>query len=659
MKKKIFLAITVLFFWTLSSHAQHLIPLDEKAYIHHLEKQTQLENKDSIRLISNLLLAEYWAATDSLKSKNILNKVQNDLNKVDKLNRVTNYFRGTYYYAQGNKKNAISYFEKSINDLKPYNDGLSLQLLALSYYQFDYLQLSNKGYQSMVATITEKCIPLAKKINNKELQAYFYTQMGLAFMSVGQFEKAEEQHNIALSLLKSSAINSTHLITYLNKISNYCYQANSAAAKPFLDQSTSIINQYPNSLHSTNYYYQLAMYQTTKTEYDTALETLKKGIQLAKAKNQNQLLQLMHFRMYNVYLMKKDYVQAKKYMEGILNEGILTQEAVNRKIVYTQMAYVNEVLNNPTEALQWLKKANTVSDSLQQANLLEKMNELEILHRTAEQKNTIDSLNIKQIRSELIAKNNNIKLLTVLAVSIVLLLISFILFITYKNQKKLNQQISINHQQEIQRLENEKKYTASKAILVGEENERKRIAQDLHDSVGSMLAAIRMKLDQDVEYKIPLHEIQEQIQRSIQEVRRISRNIMSETLQNRGLEYAIQELTESINTVQINFHFEAFDISKNISKNIQLTLYRICQEAVSNIIKYAKADEVIIQLSQDQNEIRLTIEDNGIGFDKETINKGLGLNNMKNRMELLNGSILIQSAYNQGTTIEATCPLNP
>lgn len=652
--KRILLTLTIFIVGLTLSQGQHLSPLDEQLYVTQLIQQAK--NNDSTQIIGNLLLSDYWSQRDSSKSLHYLQQAKTTKYK-SILKKYEPYFGAIYQLHQGNKKEAIKGFENSIQVLQPYNDSLSKQLLALSYYQHSYIQLSNKGYQSIVETITNQCIPLAQKIDNKELEAYFYTQMGLAFMSVGQFDKADIQHKKALTLLEKLPTNSTHLITYLNMISNYCYQANSAAAKPYLDKASVLINTYPKSQHITNYYYQLAMFQTTKTLYPQALETLAKGIQEAKSRNQKQLLQLMHFRTYNVYLMQKNYKEAKLYMEKILAEGILTQEAVNRKIVYSQMAYVNELLDNYKEAYDWQKKATVLSDSLQQANLLEKMNELEVLHRTAEQQNTIDNLKLIQVENELVAKNNNIKLLIAASALAILLLLTIFLFINSKNQKKLNTQISINHQQELQRLEDQRKYDASQAILIGEENERKRIAQDLHDSVGGMLAAISMRLNHSDKTENSLDQIKLQLDHSLAELRRISRNIMPATLQDYGIETAIRELCESISTHKTQIYFEAFELSDAIPFPVQLALYRVCQEAISNILKYADASEVIVQLSQSTNSIQLTIEDNGKGFDPNVVQYGLGIKNMQNRMQLINASITIDSKPNHGTTILALCPI--
>jgi signal transduction histidine kinase len=138
-------------------------------------------------------------------------------------------------------------------------------------------------------------------------------------------------------------------------------------------------------------------------------------------------------------------------------------------------------------------------------------------------------------------------------------------------------------------------------------------------------------------------------------MRRISRNLMPETLKNLGLEIALKELCESMSQKQFHIQFEAFDLSENIPFKIQLSLYRIVQESISNVIKYAQAGNVIVQISQHENTINLTIEDDGIGFDTTKVDYGLGIKNIKNRTALINGTVEILSEKGKGTTINVEC----
>lgn len=628
--------------------AQQLVPLDEIKYVTQIQYKIENDINDSVRLHNYLLLSEYWSQTDSLKSRQALNAVLSSQKKT-LTEGVLAYYQAVFYSHQGNKATALKHYESAINFLE--KDPTNIDLLIKSLYNNAYIQVEDKGYDFMVKTLTEQCIPLSEKSKNKKLLAYSYTQLGLTFMSVGQFETAEEYHKKALEQLDEiPQLNTIHLITYLNLVSNYCYKPDSKSAEIYLKQAKKLIEHYPNSQHYSNYYYQEAMYYTTVQDFEKALVSLEKGAKLAKERKQSKLLHMLYFRMYNVYLMQKDYHKAKLQLEHILQENILSREDVNRKITYTQLAAVNDVLGNHKEAYNWMKKSSALSDSLQQQKLLEKMNELEIEHQTADKKQTIAQL---KKENELIAKNKNLRI-SILGIALSLsLIITFLIYLTYKNQKKLNAQISISHQQDLLHIESERKYEATKAVLRGEEQERQRIAQDLHDSMGGMLANIRMSISQE---NAPNSEdLLQNIDKSIVEMRRIARNLMPETLKNLGLEIALKELCESLSQKQFHIQFEAFGVTDNIPFKIQLSLYRIVQESISNVIKYAQANNVIVQISQHENTINLTIEDDGIGFDTSKVVYGLGIKNIKSRTALMNGTVEILSEKGKGTTINVEC----
>lgn len=632
--------------------AQQLIPLDEEKYLNEIHKKITLTNDERVRLENYLLLSEYWSQTDSLKSSKALNVVLKSSKKNILPKGIIDYYQGIFYSNQGDKIKAKKYFEQAIKLLK--NDSRNVSFLIKAMYYEGYIQIEKKGYDYFVKALTEKCIPLAEKTGNTELLAYSYTQLGLTFMSVGQLETAEEYHNKAIELLDKIPNDQTiHLIVYHNLVSNYCYKPDSQTAKKYLDKAKQLIQDYPSSQHYPNFFYQEGMYFTTKQNYPEALSSLRKGALLAQGKGQDKLLHMLYFRMYNVYLMQKDYQKARLQLEKILRENVLSKESVNRRITYTQLASVNEVLGDYKQAYDWMKKSSALNDSLQQDKLLEKMNEFEMLHQTSVKEQTINQLEQDKKANQLLVKNRNLRVLFLGIALCLALIIACLIYLNYKKQQKLNKQINISHQQKLLHIDNERKYEATQAILQGEEQERQRIAQDLHDSMGGMLANIRMSISSSEINKSS--NLLEKIDKSIAEMRRISRNLMPETLKNLGLEIALKELCESMSYKNFSIQFESFNLSNDVPFQTQLALYRITQEAISNVIKYAHANNVIVQISQNNNVLNLTIEDDGIGFEKSEVVLGLGLKNIENRVRLINGTVDIMAAKGEGTTINVEC----
>ena len=210
----------------------------------------------------------------------------------------------------------------------------------------------------------------------------------------------------------------------------------------------------------------------------------------------------------------------------------------------------------------------------------------------------------------------------------------------------------------------------SAALMEGQEEERKRLARELHDGIGQMLTGL--KLDSEKLKSLPFInekqknsfiEHQKLIDETIEATRTVSFNLMPSVLTDFGLPSAMRLLTErTANAAGIQATFN--DLTENVvlPNNIENNLYRITQEALNNIVKHAKAKKIEVNLSNDKNRnIILFITDNGKGFDSKKAKKnkitGNGLGNMQTRVRLLDGTFKIESEINKGTSIFVKIPI--
>lgn len=195
------------------------------------------------------------------------------------------------------------------------------------------------------------------------------------------------------------------------------------------------------------------------------------------------------------------------------------------------------------------------------------------------------------------------------------------------------------------------------AEVIQIEKERARIAHDLHDELGPLLSAVKMKINSfelsDKEDKIQVEKTNTHIDEVIKRIREISFNLMPNSLLRKGLAPAVKELVGYLNnSTKIKFYFKS-ELSPELSEEIAVNLYRIIQEVVHNTIKHAKATEFQIELTTDKNQVVLNMKDNGIGFDytnESRENVGFGLRSLLRRSEILNGKMYIESGINKGTT---------
>ncbi|NJK86477.1 MAG: sensor histidine kinase [Bacteroidales bacterium] len=200
-------------------------------------------------------------------------------------------------------------------------------------------------------------------------------------------------------------------------------------------------------------------------------------------------------------------------------------------------------------------------------------------------------------------------------------------------------------------------------MIDAQEMERKRIAADLHDSVGQMLSLSKLHMSEISEViaadlpseKDTAENAMRLIDEACQEVRNISHNLMPGALIKLGLVPAVRELIRKAgHSKTIRFNFSSDLDEKRLDEKVEISLYRIVQEIISNILKHANASEVTITIKNaEENSIQLNISDNGNGFDTAILDSvtGIGWKNIYSRLAMMNGKMNIQSQLNSGTSI--------
>jgi signal transduction histidine kinase len=208
-------------------------------------------------------------------------------------------------------------------------------------------------------------------------------------------------------------------------------------------------------------------------------------------------------------------------------------------------------------------------------------------------------------------------------------------------------------------------------LISSQESERKRIAGELHDSLGQSLVIIRNwavlganQLDNDESPREELDEINSIASRTINEVREIAYNLGPYHLERLGFEKSIHDMVNRVaqaSSIAITTELDALDGA--LSRETELNLYRIAQEALNNMVKHSRAKEARVSLRRESSGVRLTVADNGQGFNPHAVaaaddsdRSGFGLNGMAERVRLLGGMLSIRSAPGQGTTVEALMP---
>jgi PAS domain S-box-containing protein len=240
------------------------------------------------------------------------------------------------------------------------------------------------------------------------------------------------------------------------------------------------------------------------------------------------------------------------------------------------------------------------------------------------------------------------------------------------NVEIYNTSFVVNHRTEIltvaiditERMQLENKIT--KAIIKTQEDERYEIGSELHDNVCQILASAKMSLGM-LKANLPTsvsgfyNQSQESISMATDEVRNLSHRLAPAFFDNTTLEETFDSLLKTFNLEQkyeISLYFDKALNKFNISREMQLNLYRILQEQMRNIMKYAKGSTIEVDVLIHNNNLKMRIADNGVGFEINEIKSGIGLANMKRRAELFGGKIMINSSPGNGCELLIILPLS-
>lgn len=218
-------------------------------------------------------------------------------------------------------------------------------------------------------------------------------------------------------------------------------------------------------------------------------------------------------------------------------------------------------------------------------------------------------------------------------------------------------------QEKLATQEKEKRKQTIAAVLEAQEKERLHIASELHDNVGQILTTCKILLEGEInksDAPATLNHTYNHLQKAINELRSISHQLNPAQLNEIGLSSAIKDLAKSVNmasSVNVVLNVEDTRCLDKLEDVVALSLFRIVQEQVNNILKHANATEVTITITISPKAVELEITDNGKGFRMTSVNKGLGLKNMYNRAELFNGRVTIHTAPGEGCTVSVYIPL--
>ncbi len=395
-------------------------------------------------------------------------------------------------------------------------------------------------------------------------------------------------------------------------------------------------------------------------DYPEALNQYKMSLVYAERRKNNYTISNCHCNIGRIEYYLENYAKALAHFEKANTYEIFRNSEMSQHMCRKEYANTLFKLNREKEAFDNLNIYMQYQDTILRKENKTVVAELEAKYESLKKDTEIQNQLVK-IRQQRSQQNYLFG-----GFSGVIVLASLIINRLRLKQRLSKQNLEIKEER-ITNLEQKQQLLVLDYIVQGQEEERKRIAKDLHDGLGGILSSAKLQLksiEKEIE-KIEGLKLFEQaeylLENASQEVRRIAHDMMPDALMNLGLQSAVEDLADNLNlTEQLNVKTQFYLAGLILPEKYELMIYRIIQEVLSNTVKHAEATEVIIQLTANVDQLHMTIEDNGKGFDPEQVSstKHIGIQNIKSRVNYLNGEVNLSSSSSNGTSYDMVFPLS-
>ncbi|MBR9919639.1 MAG: hypothetical protein GYB31_02300 [Bacteroidetes bacterium] len=587
----------------------------------HLSYDIVMGNPDSLNFSINLATrAADYARTRGIESQEMF----------------AFYDRAFYHYLQGRLEASEADYRRAIetaikldakDDQAAFEDGLATILfeqgkkekaIRLKHKTIDYYQTQQDTFNFL-------------RSNGVLAHLYIYN---------GEYQKAKER----LDLIFSFQYDYSGMIeNYGNMGLVYAEFGQLDSAIYYMEEAHKMGTDYPNFIFKNQM--ALAEVYSQKGEKEKALNLLEE-LNTSYAEAEDKDLYKLKILLAQYYLQLGQADKAAVYFEEA-EAGLLSKDLLTQKDRWYTAYQIFEQQTDYRKALEYFKKYHAVSDSLMEVQRDSAYQDIESKYQLAKKDEELSAQKLKTRKTWIVA----------LALAALLCIGLLLFYFRNKNEKyksSLLRQKSQNQELEIAGLRKENQLIALQSILEGQEEERRRIAQDLHDNISSMMAAIRLKV---LAIQSDHAQLDNMLGQVSEEVRRISHNMTPLSFGLTGIRGAIEDLIQLLKSKGISAKAQTEALEALNSKERSIMTYRIFQELVNNIIKHSEATQVEINCKQDGNTLHIDIRDNGKGLSGEVWEKStnLGLKSIRSRIEYLHGEIRMRNK--KGTHFHINIPI--
>jgi hypothetical protein len=358
----------------------------------------------------------------------------------------------------------------------------------------------------------------------------------------------------------------------------------------------------------------------------------------------------------NAFRRQKDYTTALIYYKKAEAIELPKLNRKSKKILFSNIDATYYYMSDWKNAYDYLYKYDSINKII---NLKEQNSKITDI----EEKYKNEQLKVENLETEARRKQSQ-NISFGLAGSLVLgSIIAFLLFKNTKRKQKLAEQDKELETQKLATVLKEQELTAIDAMIEGQEKERQRIANDLHDDLGGLMATVKLHFNALKEKQTPelYTKTNALIDEAYNKVRTVAHAKNSGVIAKQGLLKAVRQMADKVSVLnKITINVIDHGLDERLENSLELTIFRIIQELITNVIKHAHATEANIHITNHEDSLNIMIEDNGKGFNPNQITKtkkGMGISSIDKRVTYLDGSMTIESEHNQGTTIIIDIPI--
>lgn len=547
------------------------------------------------------------------------------------------------YKLLGEHEKAIETGRKAIRLLDPMRSTEKAEKeRAWIQTNLSFLYLKTGSYDDAISNALESKSTFIN-LNDEEGIAASAMNLGNVYEQLKEFNKALIEFQEAISV-NIKLDNQRELAKAYNNIGNVYFatdhysQALSSYKRGLIIRQ---VNGYDDDISGS--LYNIGAIYSSFQERDSALTYLHKSLELSTRSGNLEGQFEAHRAIGNVLSRDGKYEAATSHFLKSFSLSSKSNSLPEVLILLKEMANNYRSLGKTDSALLYSEKYSLLNDSLNEVLRSSIELEAEIKHKKYE-------LDISEEKN----KSQNYIILAMLAI-IAALGTTLLLFLrSVTSRKKMARLQESLKTQELATLD---------AMVEGRENEQKRLAIELHDTIGSILSAIKyaFKSMEGHLFGTQYHKINTMLDEALHEVRRISHDMASNTLSEKGVTEALSQLCDTIqNLGQVQIKLDVYGFNERIDATLEIQLYRITQELLTNILRHAHARNVSIQLIRNNNEINMAVIDDGKGFDTKDLHlkRGIGLKNIDKRVHSLSGRWDIDSGKDNGTTVIIDIPIN-